>query len=154
MYYADKEVIAREDVEGGTFLTVQEGEAKKTVFLTPKAVKYSLTEAKSDEKALDLATANAIQEEILTILKEHDTSTRIAEFALQQVSYTLQQTHYAQLAESLGLPRDGADEQSNVINGMWHKLAADLGCPESEGNYQSVVANAKFSQFAKLKSKK
>lgn len=154
MYYADKEVVKREDVEGGTFVTVKDGETEKIVFLTPKAVKYSLTEDKKEQKDLDLATANAVQEDILTVFREHDVSTRIAEFAMQQAGYTLQQTHYAQLAESLGIPRDSADEQSNVVNGMWKKLATDLGCPETEGNYQSVVANAKFSQFAKLKKSK
>ena len=153
MYYADKEVTKREDVEGGTFITYKEGESDKIVFLTPKALKYSLTEEKKERKDIELAQANAVQEDILTILREHDTSTRIAELAMQQVGYTLQQTHYAQLAESLGIPREGADEQSNVINGMWHKVAKDLGCDSEDMNYQSVVANAKFSQFAKLKSK-
>jgi hypothetical protein len=153
MFYTDKEVTKREDVEGGTFITYKEGENDKIVFLTPKAVKYSLTEEKKEQKDIELAQANAVQEDILTILREHDTSTRIAEFAMQQVGYTLQQTHYAQLAESLGIPRDGIDEQSNVINGMWHKVAKDLGCESEEANYQSVVANAKFSQFAKLKTK-
>lgn len=153
MYYADKEIVKREEVEGGTFVTVKDGEKEKIIFLTPKAVKYSITEEKKEPKDLDLAAANAMQEEILTVFREHDTNTRIAEFVLQQISYTLQQTHYAQLAEANGIERPGADEQSNVLNGMWKKLAESLGCDESEGNYQSVVANARFSQFTKLKSK-
>ena len=154
MFYGENEVVKREDVEGGAFVTIKDGETEKIEFLTTKAIPYSLTEEKKTKKELDLATANAIQEDILSILKAHDTNTHIAEFVLQQVGYTLQQTHYGQLAEANGFERNGIDEQQNVLNGMWKKLAESLQQDCSDGNYQAAVASAKFSKFTKLRSEK